>query len=61
MDGILFIDFNLKACIFRKFDWFEMLNSHITTVTTVVSRFFEHQIIQIPPLFKPFFGPLHLP
>ena len=28
MNGILFIDFNLVACDFLKFDWFKMLNGY---------------------------------
>ena len=26
MNGILFIDFNLAACDFLKYEWFKMLN-----------------------------------
>ena len=28
MNGILFIDFNLVACDFLKFDWCKMLNGY---------------------------------
>ena len=29
MNGILFIDFNLAACNFLKFDWCKMLNGYV--------------------------------
>ena len=29
MNGILFIDFNLVACDFLKFDWCKMLNGYV--------------------------------
>ena len=29
MNGILFIDFNLVACDFIKFDWCKMLNGYV--------------------------------
>ena len=29
MNGILFIDFNLVACDFPKFDWYKMLNGYV--------------------------------
>ena len=29
MNGILFIDFNLPACDFLKFDWCKMLNGYV--------------------------------
>ena len=43
MNGILFIDFNLVACDFLNFDWYEMLSGYvdfsfnITLRMTVVS------------------------
>ena len=29
MNGILFIDFNLVACDFLKYDWYKMLNGNV--------------------------------
>ena len=60
INGILFIDFNLVACDFLKFDWCKMLNSHVNVLfnisplrMTVASveklenwRYFEHNLRQ---------------
>ena len=38
MNGILFIDFNLVACDFLKFDWCKMLNGHVNFLFNISLR-----------------------
>ena len=40
MNGILFIDFNLVACDFLKFDWYKMLNGSTLLQNELVYMYF---------------------
>ena len=37
MNGILFLDFNLVACDFLKFDWWRMLNVYVDFLFNIFS------------------------